>query len=156
MKLQIRKLIIGGKVMKNLKSIIVVTALVSALTLTGCAPKNAQQQSQVKEKSKVEETQKTITISEGSLNMRTALKNMKTLMTAKDEDGAIKEGSKLEENWKLFEDNVKDKNKDLYEKVEGPLDIINAGIKIKPLDTKTLSAAIDSLDNTLSEVEKIQ
>ncbi|MFL0266683.1 hypothetical protein [Candidatus Clostridium radicumherbarum] len=142
--------------MKNLKSLVVLTALVTALTLTGCASKNTDQQSQLKEQPKVEETQKTITISEGSQNMRAALKNMKALMTAKDEDGAIKEGSKLEANWKLFEDNVKDKNKDLYEKVEGPLDIINAGIKIKPLDTKTLNTAIDSLDNTLSEVEKIQ
>lgn len=142
--------------MKNLKSIVVVTALVSALTLTGCAPKNTEQQTQVKEQPKVEETQKTITISQGSQNMRAALKNMKALMTAKDENGAIKEGSKLEENWKLFEDNVKDKNKDLYEKVEDPLDIINAGIKIKPLDTKTLNTAADSLDKTLIEVEKIQ
>jgi len=142
--------------MKNLRSLLIVTALVTALTLTGCASKNTANQSEVKEQPKVEETQKTITISQGAQNMKAALKNMKDFMNAKDEDGAIKEGAKLEENWKLFEDSVKDKNKDLYEKVEGPLGTINSGIKIKPLDTKTLTTAIDSLDNILSEVKNIK
>lgn len=142
--------------MKNLKSLVVIAALITALSLTGCESKNTEQQNQVKDQPKVEETQKTITISEGSQNMKTALKNMKDLMVAKDEDSAIKEGAKLEENWKLFEDSVKDKNRDLYEKVESPLGIINSGIKIKPLDTKILNTAVDSLDNTLSEVQNIK
>jgi len=143
--------------MKKLKSLIVVTALVTLLTLTGCSLKNTQQQNtQVKEQPKVEETQNTLTISEGAQNMRNALKNMKGMLTSKDEDAAIKEGAKLEENWKPIEDDVKSKGSDLYEKVEGPLDVINAGIKVKPLDTKTLTSAIDSLDNILSEAQKLK
>lgn len=143
--------------MKNLRGFIAVTALVTVLTLTGCASKNAEQQNtQVKEQPKVEETQNTLSIAQGSQYMRDALKNMKELIVVKNEDDTIKEGAKLEENWKIFEDSVKDKNKELYEKVEGPLGIINAAIKVKPIDTKVLSSAIDSLDNILSEVEKIK
>jgi iron uptake system EfeUOB component EfeO/EfeM len=143
--------------MKNLRGFIAATALVAVLTFTGCASKNAEQQNtQVKEQPKVEELQNTLSISQGSQNMRDALKNMKEFIAVNNEEGTIKEGAKLEENWKVFEDNVKDKNKELYEKVEGPLGIINAAIKIKPIDTKILSSAIDSLDNILSEVEKIK
>jgi iron uptake system EfeUOB component EfeO/EfeM len=142
--------------MKSLRGFVVITALVTALTLTGCASKNTVKQNIVNEQPKVEEIQKTITISQGAQNMKAALKNMKNFMNAKNEEGAIKEGAKLEENWRLFEDSVKAKNKNIYEKVEGPLGIINSGIKIKPLDTKTLKTAVDSLDNILSEVQNIK
>ena len=143
--------------MIKLKSFIAVTALVTVLTLTGCASNKAEQQNtQVKEQLKVEETQKTLTISQGTQNMIEALNKMKERLKAKDEAAVITEGSKLEENWKPIEDSVKDKNKDLYEKVETPLGIINAAIKIKPLDTKTLTSAIDSLDIILSEVQKLK
>jgi iron uptake system EfeUOB component EfeO/EfeM len=143
--------------MIKLRSFAAVTALVTVLTLTGCASKNADQKTtQVKEQPKVEEAQKTLTISQGTQNMREALKNMKEMLAAKNEEVAIKESSKLEENWKPIEDSLKDKNKDLYEKVETPLGVINTAIKVKPLDTKTLSSAIDSLDNTLSEVQKLK
>ena len=143
--------------MIKLKSFVAVTALVTVLTLTGCSSnKTEQQNTPVKEQPKVEETQKTLTISQGTQNMRDALKNMKEMLVAKNEDGAIKESAKLEENWKPIEDSVKDKNKELYEKVETPLGIINAAIKLKPLDTKTLTSAIDSLDNILSEVQKLK
>ena len=143
--------------MIKLKSFVAVTALVTVLTLTGCSSnKTEQQNTQVKEQPKVEETQKTLTISQGTQNMIDALNKMKEKLEAKDEAAVITEGSKLEENWKPIEDSVKDKNKDLYEKVETPLGIINAAIKSKPLDTKTLTSAIDSLDNILSEVQKLK
>ena len=143
--------------MIKFKSFVAITALVTVLTLTGCSSnKTEQQNATVKEQTKVEETQKTLTIGEGAQNMRDALKNMKEMLVAKNEDGAIKESSKLEENWEPIEDSLKDKNEDLYEKVETPLGIINAAIKIKPLDTKTLTSAIDSLDNILSEVQKVK
>lgn len=143
--------------MIKLKSFIVITALVSVLTLTGCSSNKAEQQNtQVKEQPKVEETQKALTISQGTQNMMDALNKMKDKLEAKDEAAAITESSKLEVNWKPIEDSIKDKDKDLYEKVETPLGIINAAIKIKPLDTKTLTLAIDSLDNVLSEVQKLK
>lgn len=143
--------------MKKSTSLIAVSALTTLLTLTGCSSKNTQQQNtQLKEQPKLEETQKTLTISDGAQNMRDALKNMKGMLTSKDQEAAIKEGAKLEENWSPIEDNVKSKSSDLYGKVEGPLDVINAGIKVKPLDTKTISTAIDSLDKILSDVQNLK
>ena len=100
--------------------------------------------------------EKSISISEGAQNMRSALKDMKSKLEAKDEAGAIKVSEKLEENWSAVEDNVKVANKDLYEKVEGPLTSINGGVKIKPLDAKTLTKAMSSLGGILMEVGKLK
>lgn len=136
--------------MINLKTIFLATGLVIALTFTGCSSKGGESTN------KQVTQEKSISISEGAENMRSALKDMKSKLEAKDEAGAIKVSSKLEENWSAVEDNVKNKSKDLYEKVEGPLTSINSGVKIKPLDTKTLTNAMNSLDEILKEVEKLK
>ncbi|MBL4934784.1 hypothetical protein JK636_03310 [Clostridium sp. YIM B02515] len=142
--------------MIKLRGFIAVTALVTILSLTGCASKKAEQQSTpVKEQPKVEETQKTLTISQGTQNMIDALNKMKESLGAKDEVTVIAEGSKLEENWKPIEDAVKDKNKEIYSKVEEPLDAVNAAIKIKPLDAKALTKQIDELKEQLEQVLKL-
>lgn len=90
----------------------------------------------------------------GIENMKSALKEMSTQLTNKEEDKAIKTSDKLEENWKLFEDGIKDNYKELYEKVEAPLGIIQAAVKVKPLDIKVLTTAIDQLDKSLGEIQK--
>jgi len=136
--------------MINLKTILVSTTLVMVLAFTGCSSKGAESST------KQVTQEKSISISEGALNMRSALKDMKSKLEAKDETGAIKVSEKLEENWSVVEDNVKIVNKDLYEKVEGPLTSINGGVKITPLDTKTLTSAISSLDEILVEVQKLK
>ena len=136
--------------MINLKTILVPTAFAIALAFTGCSSKGAESST------KQVTQEKSISISEGAQNMRSALKAMKSKLEAKDEAGAIKVSEKLEENWSVVEDNVKTKNKDLYEKVEGPLTSINGGVKIKPLDTKTLTNAMSSLDEILVEVQKLK
>ena len=136
--------------MINLKAILVAIGIVIALTFTGCSSKSAE--SSIKQVTQ----EKHISISEGTQNMRDVLKDMKLKLEAKDEAGAIKVSSKLEENWSTFEDNVKKENKDLYEKVEEPLTSINGGVKIKPLDIKTLTNAINSLDEILMEAKKLK
>jgi N-glycosylase/DNA lyase len=90
----------------------------------------------------------------GLENMKVALKEMTTQLNNKEEDKAIKTSDKLEENWKTFEDVVKDNYKDLYEKVEAPLGTIQAAVKIKPLDTKVFATSIDQLDKAISEIQK--
>jgi iron uptake system EfeUOB component EfeO/EfeM len=145
--------------MINLNKILTVTVLSASIALTGCAPKTTQQPvTQTKEQTQTTpaESQKTLSIADGAKNMRDALKGMKTKLNSKDEEGAIKISSQLEENWKVIEDSVKDKNKEAYAGVEGPLDTINGGVKVKPLDTKTITTAIDNLDKQLVEVEKIK
>lgn len=90
----------------------------------------------------------------GLENMRNALKEMNTQLSNKEEDKAIKTSEQLEENWSPIEDGIKDSYKDLYEKIESPLDAINAGVKVAPLDTKSISAAIDELDKTIEQLQK--
>jgi hypothetical protein len=90
----------------------------------------------------------------GLENMRTALKEMNTQLSSKEEDKAIKTSEKLEENWKPIEDGIKDSFKDLYGKVESPLGAINAGVKVNPLDTKSLSSSIEELDKELNQLQK--
>jgi iron uptake system EfeUOB component EfeO/EfeM len=136
--------------MINLKTISISTSIVIAIAFTGCSSKGAESSN------KQVAQEKSISISEASQNMRNALNDMKIKFDAKDEAGAIKVSAKLEENWSIVEDNVKNEDKELYEKVEGPLDTINGGVKIKPLDTKTLTNAMNSLDNILIDVQKLK
>lgn len=98
--------------------------------------------------------QKSDATATGLDNMRNALKEMNSELNNKEEDKAIKTSEKLEENWKPIEDGIKESYKDLYEKVESPLGAINAGVKVNPLDTKSLTASIDELDKTIEQLQK--
>jgi soluble cytochrome b562 len=98
--------------------------------------------------------QKSDATTTGLENMRNALKEMNTQLNGKEEDKAIKTSEKLEENWKPIEDGIKDSYKELYEKVESPLGAINAGVKVNPLDAKSLTVSIEQLDNMLDQLQK--
>ncbi|AEF95249.1 hypothetical protein Desca_2421 [Desulfotomaculum nigrificans CO-1-SRB] len=145
--------------MISLKNILVVSALVASLAVSGCGTAKPAEQgtAQPKPQTATTETkQQTLSISQGTQNMRDVLKEMKNELANKDEAKVIKVSEKLEENWKIFEDSVKDKSPDLYEKVEKPLGAIQAGVKVKPLDAKTLTASIDELDKTLAKVQELK
>ena len=136
--------------MINLKKVCVVTSLVIALAFTGCASKGVEStSSQVTKESK-------ISINQGAKNMRDALKAMNEKLTAKDDEGAVKISAKLEENWSKIEDDLKGKDKELYEKVEVPLTTINGGVQVKPLDVQTITTAMNELDQQLVEIEKLK
>ena len=98
--------------------------------------------------------QKSDATTTGLENMRNALKEMNTQLNDKEEDKAIKTSDKLEENWKPIEDGIKDSYKELYEKIESPLGAINAGVKVNPIDAKSLTASIDELDKELDQLQK--
>lgn len=144
--------------MINLRNLITSAILTGIIVLTGCSAKTTKQVSNAsnQQTAAVTEAKKTLTISDGTLNMRNTLKEMKEKFGAKDEDGAVKVSSQLEENWSVIEDSVKDKNKELYENVEGPLDTINAAVKITPLDVKTITTSIDLLDKVLTDIQKLK
>lgn len=143
--------------MISFKNIIMAGALAAALALSGCSSTKPAEQaaSDSKQKPVITES-KPLSIAQGSQNMRDALKEMKGELTGKDEDKVVKTSQKLEENWSVFEDSVKDKSPALYEKVEDPLGKIKAGVKVKPLDTKTLTSAMDELDQVLTQVQQIK
>jgi len=143
--------------MMNLKKIFMVTSLGVVLTLAGCSSQKAEQGQNGAQNQTTQEApaakQKTLTIQEGTKNMRDVIKEMKNEINNKEEDKAIKTSDNLEGNWKVFEDSVKEKYFTLYEKVEEPLGTINAGVKVKPFDTKAVSTAMDSLDKQLEQVQ---
>jgi hypothetical protein len=66
------------------------------------------------------------------------------------------EAEEMHEVWELVEDDVKEKSSELYEKAESPIGVIKAGIKVKPLDEKTLNSAIEELNKVLDEIEKLK
>ena len=146
--------------MKSLKTLLITITLGITFLLAGCGVQKSQQATPgTNTKTNVAEKQsasKVSSVDDGSKNMRNVLKDMKTQLSDKEEDKFIKTSDKLEENWKLFEDDVKAKHLDLYKRVEDPLGIIQAGVKIKPLDTKTIATAIESLDKVLNEIQKIK
>jgi len=133
--------------MKSLKKLIIIVTLGTTFMITGCGVTKSQEPAPVK---------KSLSIYDASQNMRDVLKDMRTEISNKEEDKVIETSDKLEENWKLFEDEIKDKHKDLYENVESPLGVIQAGVKVKPIDTKVLTASIDQLDKVLEQIQNLK
>jgi hypothetical protein len=94
-------------------------------------------------------------IADGAKNMKDVLAEVKSSVDAGDAAKVKSDAAKLEEAWASFEDDVKAKSKDLYDKAETPLHIIEAGAGVEPLDKETLNKSIDELDQVLSEIEKL-
>jgi len=140
--------------MKVLKNLLILITLGIMITITGCGAQKQQPTTSGEDTQITSDDKKEISTYDASQNMRNALKDMKTQISNKEEDKAIETSNKLEENWSLFEDEVKDKDKDLYEKVESPLGIIQAAVKVKPIDTKVLITSIDQLDKVLEQIQK--
>jgi iron uptake system EfeUOB component EfeO/EfeM len=143
--------------MMNFKKLFMVSSLGIVLTFAGCGTQKAEQasnstQNQTKQEAPAEK-QKTLTIQEGSNNMKEVIKQMKTELNNKEEDKVIKTSEGLEGNWKIFEDNVKEKYFTLYEKVEDPLHTITAAVKVKPLDVNVMNTAMENLDKQLDQVK---
>ncbi|CCQ95480.1 conserved hypothetical protein [[Clostridium] ultunense Esp] len=87
--------------------------------------------------------------------MKETLAELKMALDQNDAAKVKELGQKLEEEWKSFEDGVKEKSGDLYEKTERSLKTIGAGAEVTPLDAKTLKQAAEELDQALTEVEKL-
>lgn len=95
-------------------------------------------------------------IKSGSDDMIQTLTDLKSQVADNDESKAKESGEALEGSWEKFEDSVKDKDAELYEKVETPLHIIEAGVKVSPLDADTLNQAADDLTDVLNEVKDLK
>lgn len=132
--------------MKSRKFIVPIL-VASSLTLAACGGEN---------NNKKEEENTIVSISEGAKEMRQTISDLKTQLNTKDAAKVKESGESLEESWETFEDEVKDKSADLYEKVETPLHTIEAGAKAEPLDEQTLNKAADELDTVLADVEKLK
>jgi hypothetical protein len=143
--------------MLSIKKLTMATAIVVAVTFTGCASKGAENTNSKKsEQVEVKESAEKLSIIEGSAKMKQALEEMKEYLVAKKDDKVIAEAEEMHEVWELVEDDVKEKSSELYEKAESPIGVIKAGIKVKPLDEKTLNSAIEELNKVLDEIEKLK
>jgi len=122
--------------MKRITTTLLAAALVSALALAGCSAKSGTD------------------IKGGAQKMKSALANVQKAVDAGDEAKAKSGATELEEAWEKFEDAVKEKDKEAYEKIEKPLGAIEAGVKVSPLDKKALGDQIKELDGLLGNLAK--
>lgn len=97
-----------------------------------------------------------IILQDGVKEMKEITGETKELLKEKDTEKITKEVNELDEVWESFEDQVKEKSKDLYDEAEKPLGVIKAGVKIEPLDDKTLNEALDNLNKVLDDIEKLK
>ena len=144
--------------MKSIRNLLLIAALGTAITVTGCGIQKSQPTTSTENTQTTAQENKTLTMDDASNNMRNILKDMKTQVSSNEEDKVSEGGTKLEESWKEFEDkfeeDLKDEYLDLYVKIEDPLEIIEAASKVKPLDTKVLNTSIDKLDEELVKLQK--
>ena len=96
--------------MRQRKGLILIAALALGVLLGGCGKQDNG-------------------ISDGVKNMKDVLVDIKAAVDSGDSLKAQTGADQLEEAWSKFEDNVKDKSADLYEKTETPLHAIEAGVK---------------------------
>ncbi|RRN71316.1 hypothetical protein EI200_11415 [Peribacillus simplex] len=137
------------------KKLIVPIILATSLTLAACGTKEETKKEAPKTTEEASNS-KAVSIADGAQDMKQVLADMKTKLTAKDAAKVKDSGEELEEKWQVFEDSVKEKSPDLYEKVETPLHTIEAGAKVEPLDAKTLDKAATELDGVLTEVQNLK
>lgn len=68
-------------------------------------------------------------------------------------EAKVKEiGPMLEETWKTFEDGVRPRNADLYEKIEKSLNPEVAGSQKSPIDKQVLTQLNDGLAQSLKDL----
>lgn len=128
--------------------------IAASMALSACGTND--EQTKTDDNTQTEETTSQTSIADGAKEMKAEVADLKVQLEANDTKKAEANGENLEEIWESFEDAVKEKDTDLYEQVETPLHIIEAGVKIDPLDVDTLNKAADDLDSVLSDVEKIK
>ncbi|MGG2063900.1 hypothetical protein [Bacillus sp. S14(2024)] len=140
--------------MKSRKLILPVIVATS-LALGACGAQGEKKAESTKTTEQASE-KKTVSIADGATSMKQTVSDLKAQLQAKDAAKVKGDAEQLEKTWQTFEDSVKEKNADLYEKLETPLHTIEAGAKVEPLDVQTLNKAAADLDTVLTEVGKLK
>ncbi|WP_127534689.1 hypothetical protein [Paenibacillus kobensis] len=121
--------------MKRLHLLLVATILLLSLALSACGSKTTEDP-----------------VKKGANELIVVTNDLQKEIDAGNE-GKVKElGPKLEETWATFEDGVKDKYADFYEKIEESLNPEVAGSKADSIDMSTLGQLNASLNKTLNEL----
>ena len=92
-------------------------------------------------------------VSDGVNKMMETTDQLSKAIESGDQAKVKEVGPKLEDQWKVFEDEVKKDNKDLYGKIEKYLDPTIAGSEAATLDKEALGTLNDQLTDALKELE---
>ena len=132
---------------------VILCSLGAVLVLSACGSQTAKTETAASgtEQKEAASTAK-VSVKDGIVQMKTHIGEFKKAADNGDQSGAKTHAGKIEESWASFEDEVKEKYKDYYSKVEDPLGIIQSGIKAAPLDKKVLGDASVMLDAVLQEL----
>lgn len=122
----------------KLSHIILVSSLVISLGIAGCGQGTS--------------TQTPSAIKTGVTKMLSITADLKNAIDNGDEAKVKETGPQLEDAWKPFEDNVKQKYPDLYKKLEEFLDPTIAGAKSSPLDKQILGKLNGELTQVLNDL----
>ncbi|WP_425804945.1 hypothetical protein ACHOLT_00470 [Desulfitobacterium sp. Sab5] len=141
----------------NLSRVILTSAIVITLGIAGCGTTNttstANSTNQTEQKASQEKANPTSSeINTGVTKMLGVTADLKAAITAGDEAKVKTVGPELEDNWKPFEDKVKEKYPDIYKKIEAALDPTIAGAKASPLDKQVLGKLTGDLTDALNEL----
>lgn len=119
--------------MKRLTTMLLSITLVSVFVLVGCGANNSK-------------------VSDGVNQMLDTTKQLSKAIDSGDQAKVKEVGPKLEDQWKVFEDDVKKDNKDLYGKIEKYLDPTIAGSQAATLDKQAISSLNNQLTDALKEL----
>lgn len=135
----------------KLSRIILASTIVISLGLAGCGATNTTATTPSQTEQKVSQATSS-DIKAGVTKMLSITADLKTAIDTGDEAKVKVTGPQLEEAWGLFEDSVKTKYPDLYQKVEQFLDPTIAGVKASPLDKQALGKLNGDLTQALNEL----
>ncbi len=138
--------------MKLSRIILASTLVISLVLIAGCGATKTDQTTSQDTSKQGTSTQTTSTIKTGVTKMLSITAELKTAIDAGDEAKVKVTGPQLEDAWKPFEDDVKRKYADLYQKIEESLDPTIAGSKISPMDKQILGKLNEDLIQVLNEL----
>ncbi len=119
----------------NLMVTVALATLLGLVMLGGCSEQKASKPS----------------LGDSTANLLVVAQAIKTELSAGNPAKVKEQGPRLEKVWSTFEDDVKAKYPDFYEKVETSLDPTLAGLKADPVDAKIINQLVDQLITTLEE-----
>ncbi|MGE7941761.1 hypothetical protein ACQKNB_06700 [Lysinibacillus xylanilyticus] len=120
--------------MKKLMTLVLAIGLGCTLFLAGCSSKDSK-------------------VTDGVNKMMETTDQLSKAIESGDQAKVKEVGPKLEDQWKVFEDEVKKDHKDLYEKIEKYLDPTIAGSEADTLDKEALGTLNDQLTDALKELK---
>ncbi|WP_374966643.1 hypothetical protein [Lysinibacillus sp. RS5] len=120
--------------MKKLMTLVLAIGLGCTLFLAGCSSKDSK-------------------VTDGVNKMMETTDQLSKAIESGDQAKVKEVGPKLEDQWKVFEDEVKKDHKDLYEKIEKYLDPTIAGSEADTLDKEALGTLNAQLTDALKELE---